>query len=112
MDNGKLDLLDRIDKIASTLQRIDSCLRNGQFVLASRELGTLSADLNSMGVDRMAEMDRYFSVQDILHHLKRTGGFLQDIILAYGENNRTLDLVRRGRKAFLLDDAGKDANAG
>jgi hypothetical protein len=108
---GKLDLLDDIEKIISTLQRIDSCLRNGQFVLAAREIGNLSTDMGSMGDDKLAEMSRHLNVQEVLQHLKRTGGFLQDIILAYGENNKTRDLVRRGRRAFL-DSIRETGNAG
>jgi len=108
MGDGKLDLLDDIEKIVSSLQRIDSCLRNGQFVLAARDIGNLSASISCMKAEKLAEMGRYLDVEEMLQHLKRTGSFLQDILLAYGENNKTRDLVRRGRKALLdrMKEAG------
>jgi len=110
MNKDKIDTLETVDGIISIVQRVNSCLRSGQFILADRDVNNVLGQLKAMDEAKLTSIGSYVNVRDLMQHLKRTSVFLQDIVSAYGENDSSLDMMRQGRKA-LIDDMRGDSDA-
>ena len=89
-----VEKLEFLDNALSASQRIDSYVRNGQFVNAHREIGKLVSEIESdAGEDP--------EIGEMLMYLRRTDAFLQDAINAYCENQRVMEICRDGRRNVL-----------
>lgn len=78
------------DHIDRSLMKIDSCLRNGQFVYAHRESNKLMAELSRKEYDISTE------TCDLLKDsIKRTILFLKPMIEPYSQNQKSIGIIRK-----------------
>jgi len=88
----EIDQLALMDSVFISLYKIDSCIRNGQFITAHREIHKIISDIgdpNDLGL------------YDVVSHLNRTLVFLQEAVDAYSENQKTMEALKRIRRSIF-----------
>lgn len=78
------------DGIVRALMRVDSSIRNGQFLYAYREANKLLAEA-TRGEYSIEKEEQ----EAIVSSIKRTILFLRPIIESYAQNQASLDIARR-----------------
>ena len=82
--------LEAMDAAFISLHKIDSCIRNGQFVSAYREIHNV-----------LAKIEETPELGIIRTHLNKTLALLQGTVDAYSENQRTMDALKKERRSML-----------
>jgi hypothetical protein len=78
------------DRLSNSLAKIDSSIRNGQFIYANREANKLLSEIKNGKIDVGKEYaDR------LLSSLKRTILFLRPIVDVYSQNQSSIEIARR-----------------
>jgi hypothetical protein len=81
------------DYVIRSLMKVDSSIRNGQFLYAHREANKLLAELIRKEYDIEDDL-----INEIESSIKRTILFLRPVIAAYAQNQSSLDIVKRSSK--------------
>ena len=90
MEPLKQNTDENLGKIINSLVKIDSSIRNGQFLYAHREINKLLAEI-TRGEYNINQNNTIAIVASI----KRTILFLRPMVKAYSQNQTSLDIVRR-----------------
>jgi len=78
------------DNISRSLMKIDSCIRNGQFIYAHRESNKLLSEINRKEYDLSEDVSGL-----LVASIKRTTLFLKLFIEIYSQNQKSLDIAKR-----------------
>ena len=70
--------------------KIDSCIRNGQFIYAHRESNKLLSEINRKEYDLSEDVSGL-----LVASIKRTTLFLKLFIEIYSQNQKSLDIAKR-----------------
>ena len=90
-----IERIDEVDRLLRRMQRVDSFIRNGQFISANREVRNIISDCSDDNLD-------------LLFYLKRISGFLAPVVNAYGETVRVMDILKKDRKSIIASALESD----
>jgi len=93
-----------LDQAVSMLQRIDSCIRNGQIPTAHRDLNNLLSAID--GGKIVIEDGETLSKMRVA--IKRAVDAMRPMMDAYSENARALAAAERARGEFIKSIVGHD----
>lgn len=78
--------------VLNALMKIDSSIRNGQFLYAHREIHKLYSEL------KRGEYGKAMVNETLMSSLRKTDMFLNPMVRAFSQNQASMDIARRTLK--------------